>query len=189
MHKPITEWFKVNKLSLNITKTEALAFRSTSYDSQNLPAIQTDEQRIELVDHTWLLGVEFDAKLSWNIHLSNILGKLSGIKAILYKLRNTLSHTWLINLYNTHFLPFLMYCCTVWCNISKHLTNRLSIMQKWALRIMLHVERRTNSAWVYANSTIMPLEGIREYQVLVLMYKYLHDLLLHALWYLFCPED
>lgn len=32
----------------------------------------------------------------------------------IYKLRNTLSHSWLIKLYHTHFSPYMLYCSVVW---------------------------------------------------------------------------
>lgn len=44
--KLIAQWFQVNKLSLNVMKTKAIAFCTTVYDPQEYPAIQVDGESI-----------------------------------------------------------------------------------------------------------------------------------------------
>lgn len=182
---PVKQWFHNNRLSLNISKTKALAFSLSRYDSSNLPPITIAHEHVELVTNARLLGIDFNAKLTWNFQVSNILAKLSGITAVLSKLRNTVSHTWLFKLYNAHFLPYLMYCCTIWESISKQLRNKLAVMQKRALKTILHVKWHTSSTWVFANSTVLSLEDIGDYQILIIMFKFLHGLFLAVLGNLF----
>ena len=61
----LTACFHANQLSLNITKTNCMAFGSNAK-----PALHIDEIEIPQVDNTKLLGVHLDSGLNWNIHMS-----------------------------------------------------------------------------------------------------------------------
>lgn len=80
-------------------------------------------------------AAELDSKSSWKIHVFDNMGKLCGIMAIIYNLKNTMSDSWLINLYNMLFLTYLMYCATAWGHVSKHLGSKLAIMQRDFLKL------------------------------------------------------
>lgn len=107
--------------------------------------MQVDGDYIELVTHARLLGVDFNFKLLWLTHVANILIKLSGVSAVIHKLRNTLSYSWLIKLYNSHFLLYLLHCSTVWGYASKHLRRKIDVMQKQVLKNILQDQRQTSS--------------------------------------------
>lgn len=51
---------------------------------------------IDLVSSLKLQGVNFDTKFTWQCHISAIVGRLSGIIAIIYELGNTVGYNWLI---------------------------------------------------------------------------------------------
>lgn len=90
----------------------------------------------------------------------------------------------LCNLYNLHFLPYLTYCSTIWGQMSKQLRSKIAVVQKRVLKTILHVERWTSSKWVNTNTKTLP-RSIHDFQILVLMYKHLNNLLPDALHNLF----
>ena len=67
----ISEWFKLNKLSLNIKKTNYIIFRS-KYSKSDINAtgnlnIFIDNVKIEQVHETKFLGVIINSNLTWKI--------------------------------------------------------------------------------------------------------------------------
>ena len=74
----INEWIKLNKLSLNITKTSYMVVSATTRkcDSNDWKIIIND-QSIERVNHTQFLGVIIDDKLTWSQHVNHISNTVS----------------------------------------------------------------------------------------------------------------
>ena len=65
----LSEWLKVNKLSLNIKKTHYMCF---SAENKSRPGIylQIDGEAIAEVNKSKFLGVAIDNKFSWKDHVS-----------------------------------------------------------------------------------------------------------------------
>lgn len=73
-----------------MSKTKAIAFHRTQVNIPSLPNIILDSRNVELVPKIKLLGITLDSKLTWQYHKSNIGGRLSGVIAIINKLRKVL---------------------------------------------------------------------------------------------------
>ena len=126
-------WFKVNKLSLNVAKTNFIVF-SGRKNAENA-RITIENNDIERVSNTKFLGVMIDEKLTWRQHISNLKVKLSKCIAVLYKCNRLLETASLRILYCSLFLPYLNYCCEVWGTSYKCTTYCISILQKRAIRL------------------------------------------------------
>ena len=76
--KNISEWLKVNKLSLNVKKTHVMVFSKKNYSKIPKPEInlKIDGEVLSVVSKTKFLGVIIDDKLTWNDHTNFISGKL-----------------------------------------------------------------------------------------------------------------
>ena len=66
----LSAWFKANKLSLNLKKTNFLLFKPRQKRYHFPMQICINEQRIEQVKETVFLGVVLDEHLSWKPHIS-----------------------------------------------------------------------------------------------------------------------
>lgn len=80
--KIIGEWFKANKLSLNLTKTNFILFCSKRKLNLNPGcniAINIDNQCVARVSSTKFLGVHIDEHLTWKDHITYISKKISKI--------------------------------------------------------------------------------------------------------------
>src|SRR5579872_6299102 len=100
----LSDWFKVNKLSLNIKKTNYMLFgyRDIPLNDQiNVSPFQItiENEQIAKVDSTKFLGVIVDKKLTWQQHISSISLKISKSLNILKRLKNKLPNKCLISLY------------------------------------------------------------------------------------------
>ena len=108
----MSTWFKCNKLSLGISKTNFIHFKTNNshkIDSNlmidGLPLIEKN--------YTMFLGVTIDSNLTWKEHINNIHTSISRY-TILYKLKEFLSEKSLLILYNSLILSHINYCNIVW---------------------------------------------------------------------------
>ena len=125
----ISEWLKVNKLSLNIKKTHFIVFTNKNA-SKPILSIFIDGHKIDETDHTKFLGVVIDSKLTWKNHISYITGKIAKGIGVITKAIKLLDKNSLITLYHTFIYPYL-YCCNhLWGNTYITCLDQLYTMQK-----------------------------------------------------------
>ena len=66
--KNVTEWLKMNKLSLNVKKTKAMLFHMPQ-KKIIIPTIKINGTLIEFVDNFNFLGIKLNKHLNWNPHM------------------------------------------------------------------------------------------------------------------------
>ena len=115
-------WFSVNKLTLNIGKTNFMLFTKHNVQSPSDIKICIKGQNIERVKVTKFLGVLIDEKLSWKEHISLVHNKICKSLSILYKIRTIFDSHILRLLYCSLILPYLTYCTEIWGNNHKSYT-------------------------------------------------------------------
>ena len=84
----LKEWFAVNKLSLNLSKTNFMLLTNCRRE-QNVN-ISINNCEIEMVYKTKLLGVVIDRKWNWKDHVAMVKSKLSKSMAIMHKAKHLL---------------------------------------------------------------------------------------------------
>ena len=92
--KYIYEWFKANKLSLNIFKTKYYFFHPKEKSDTlllRLPKVIIDNTIIKRTQVTKFLGVLIDEYLTWKDHINTINNKIAKNIGILYKARPLLN--------------------------------------------------------------------------------------------------
>ena len=90
--KQLSIWFRVNKLSLNVTKTNFIIFgnKGEIFRKNPLP-ISIDGVQILQTSSAKFLGVIIDEKLTWVQHIQQIKLKISKNIGILCRLKHTLT--------------------------------------------------------------------------------------------------
>ena len=192
--KHVSNWLKMNKLSLNIGKTNYMHFstnRKTKINSNT--DIYIDHTAVKQVDHTLFLGVLIDKKLNWKLHISKIANQISRSIGILKKLKYTLPSNILFSLYNTLILPHISYCNIVWAaTVSKHQTlcpwtstettklDRLFTLQKKALRICTHSQYLSHSKPLFHKLNTLNIFDINKLQTALFMFRYNNNDLPHT---------
>ena len=61
----LNDWFKANKLTLNVGKSVGLLFNLNNWKIENKLEITIEGQNIPMVNETKFLGVWIDSKLDW----------------------------------------------------------------------------------------------------------------------------
>ena len=117
---------KLNKLSLNSTKTKFMLFRRNIKKNPYKFTIETGKHVLEQVDQIKYLGVNFDEKLTWKIHIQYICNRLSSGSWALLKLRNNVGIDTLKAEYYSLIYSHLQYCISTLGHASKTGTRQLT---------------------------------------------------------------
>ena len=128
------DWLNVNKLSLNISKTNVLLFNIRNKNININMDLNINNIKVKQVSEIKFLGVIIDCKLNWKLQLNYVSSKLSRTIAILHKVKNKLNMKSLILLYNALFLSHLNYCSNIWGNTFKSSLKNIFILQKRAIK-------------------------------------------------------
>ena len=76
--RKLSDWFIVNKLSLNLTKTKFMIFKPRQKTRHPDVQLTLKNRSIEQqVNETVFLGVILDETLSWKSHISHVANKIS----------------------------------------------------------------------------------------------------------------
>ena len=174
----LAEWFRANKLSLNLKKTHFILFgnKSKSILHSN-PGIKIEGNVIERVSSTKFLGVYLDENLNWKQHALQISMKVSKSIGVLYRIKHILTHDLLQMLYYTLIHPYFLYCNIIWGSASMAALNNLVLLQKRAVRLISKSEFRAHSSPIFKRLRILKLADINTFQTLVFMYKIKNNLL------------
>lgn len=133
----IHQWLCVNKLSLNVDKSNFVIFHPPQKKVNYSISLQINNKAINQKKSIKYPGIIIDSNLSWKDHVHELCKKLSRGTGILLKLRHFVTIDILIQVYYSIIYPFLTYGVLIWGN-TFHVTNiqPLFILQKKAVRIM-----------------------------------------------------
>ena len=96
--RQVSLWLKVNKLSLNVSKTHYIVFTRKSNTVTSVD-IRIENQAINEVNKTKFLGVIIDKKLTWKEHISYLSSKISRGIGMIIKAKERLNKDALVTLY------------------------------------------------------------------------------------------
>ena len=162
-------WFDLNKLTLNLSKTKYIIFGNRTVKTNKILAINDVE--IDKVSEVKFLGVLIDNKLCWKPHINYIKAKIAKSIAILYKVKDILNKSSLYMLYCSFILPYISYCLEVWGNAYKTTTNPVFILQKRAIRIVSKVAYREPSNQLFIKLKALKFKDLVDLKIVHLMYK------------------
>lgn len=181
----VSDWFKANKLSLNVSKTNYILFGSKRHTSTLSATISIDSTPISPVDHTKFLGVIIDKQLNWNLHITKTCNQVARSIGILRRLRYDLPSSILFTLYNTLVLPYISYCNIAWAiTLSKHKPlnpwlstdrtkiDKLFIYQKKALRICAGTSYDSHSMPLFYDFNTLNIFDINKLQSALFMFRF-----------------
>src|SRR5688572_5355178 len=176
----LAEWFRTNRLSLNIKKScfIGLLFHSTK---KRIPDLQTklsiDGIALSQTRSTKFVGVCLDECLTWTEHINIIAGKISRNLGILARISYLIPIHIRRNLYYTLINPYFDYGNIVWASNYSTRLKCLLVLQKKPIRIIARDPFNAHTAYRYREYNIMNFENINSYQLGNFMYKFVNNLL------------
>ena len=179
----LKNWFAVNMLSLNVSKTNYMLFSNSRCDRDI--SIHIANVEISRVNVTKFLGVLIDDKLTWNEHISLVKSKVSRSIFLLNRAKHVFNYRAMLTLYNSIVLPYLSYCCELWGNTYKTRLTDLVVLQKRAVRIIHGAQYRAHTNILFCKSKTLKFFDLVKLNVAIIMYKAYHYMLPKKLQVLF----
>ena len=185
----VSNWFKLNKLSLNIEKTNYIIFGRKRKLPENF-RILIDNIEISNVDVTKFLGVTIDSNLTWKSHLNRVSNVIARNIGVINKLKSVFPFHILFTLYNTLVLPYLTYCNITWAITVDKFTNlcpwtsfdsthidKLFKLQKRALRICAGTSFLSHTKPLFHDFRALNIYDLNKLQTGLFMYRLHNDML------------
>lgn len=134
-------WFQSNKLSLNISKTKYIVFRTNRMANVNPEfKITIGDREVERIGNDCNLksfkfvGVHLDENMSWEHHINHVINKISSSNYALNQLKKFVPISIRKTIYNSLVKPHIEYAITCWGNSKCEGMKRLVTKQKQAIR-------------------------------------------------------
>ncbi len=185
----LADWFKANKLSLNINKTNYMLFGKSSIQNESARvSLCIGKDVIKQVKSTKFLGLIIDDQLKWSDHISHVKSKLTSSLFAIRKAKHVLSQKHIKTLYYSMFHPYLEYGNIIWGSAAQSLLKPIEILQKKAVRIINNSNYNTHTGPIFKSHNILSLHDLHSLQVNKFMYQYHHNSLPTPLMDLFTPN-
>ena len=133
--KNLLHWLNVNKISLNVKKTEIVIFKSKQKQFDGEIKLKLSRKRLFPTDSVKYLGVKIDGNLLWKSHIDYLSVKLNRANALLFKIRNLVNNSILRTIYFSVFVSHLNYCSFVWSQ-NCHAIKQLVLQKKKLLELL-----------------------------------------------------
>ena len=134
--KLLSLWLNLNRLALNVSKTNFVIFRSPKKPLNHNVVLIMNRKAIDQKDHVKYLGVLMDQHLSWKYQISNVSKKISRGTGILAKLKGNMNRDLLVNIYYCLVFSYLSYGVEAWGSACQSDLSKINVLQKKAVRII-----------------------------------------------------
>ena len=121
----ITDWFKANKLTLNLDKSVCILFSKNKLADKNK---YLNELNLPIADHTKFLGLRLDKILNWTYQFNHVTLKLKRNMTMLRRSVKLMTSHAKKTLYYGHIYSHLSYCISTWGPMLQQ--NQIKKLQK-----------------------------------------------------------
>ena len=173
--KNINEWFADNKLTLNLSKTSYVIFKSKRSTNINLPnSISYENMEIHRESQVKYLGLTLDEHLDWNSHTNEICNKLKAFFPIFYNIRQYLDLDHIRTIYYTMVYSRLKYGSIITGQTSQSNLDKIQILQNKLLKVLSCKCYRFPTHRLHEELSILMFEDTVKQETLSFMYNYIH---------------
>ena len=171
----LDDWFRANKLSLNVKKTNYSIFSPTKFTQETNRTLTLNNTTINREHSIRFLGLNIDQQLTWNTHINKLKSKISSSIFIINRVKKQLPHEALKSIYLTLIHSHFIYGITAWGNSTT--TNKLYLLQKKALRLINNKAYASHTDPLFKQENVLKFHDI--YKVVTALH--VHDLLANKL--------
>ena len=168
----IDKWMVANNLSINVSKTKCILFRSSK--SKPPPTNLTVTLRnikIEQVTTMKFLGVHIDEHLTWTGHIRHLQNKLRSTLGVVSRIKPFLRQGSMLTLYHSLINSHLQYCITNWCIGNKTLINKLQKTCNKFIRMACNLRHYRDVTDVRKTHQLLTINQLLTKEIAVFMFK------------------
>jgi hypothetical protein len=170
----VVEWLKINKLSLNTSKTRYMLFHNENEKMElyKLLELRMDGQLIKRSTTFNYLGLTLNEKLTWETHTNKLSGIIGSVIGVLYRLKFSVPKKILLTIYNALILSRLHYCNLIWGN---NWGDKLEDLQIKALRAISGYRAHGHAYEICKRLNMVTIGHIHLQKLLSLYWKILEN--------------
>ena len=168
------EWLCANRLSLNAGKTEFIVFRPQKVLNEKF-TLRLNQTTIKESTKIKYLGILLDKNLSWNFHITELCKKLSCAVGMMYKMKNLCSTATLRSIYYSLFHSHLSYGIPVWGLAKTSLTQKVTLLQKKAIRVVAKADYLAHTTPLFNKLKILKCKDQYLVSLASVMWDYDHE--------------
>ena len=168
------DWLGINRLSLNITKTNFVLFHSINKPKSYI-TIKINKKAIEEVKYVKYLGVLIDSHLTFKSHINELTKKVARSTGILYKLKHFVTPKILTNVYYAIVYPFLLYGIIIWGSACKTFLSPIHLLQKKIVRLITSKGPFTHSPPLFQQVKLLNIFDIHRFKLSKFVYEIINN--------------
>ena len=153
----LADWFKANKLTLNLVKSTFILFKHCNKNIM-LENLKFDNCSIPRSTSTKFLGIIIDEKLNWHEQFNSLTLKIKCNIHLLRMSRNFINKHTAKLIYYGHIFSHINYCISVWGNMIPNTSlNRLQKLQDKCIDL---IEKNPTCKNKYNSNRILKIKEI-----------------------------
>ena len=162
----IVNYFKFNKVALNIPKSHCMPFKKN-----NCSRFSLGTQEIQVSDFVKYLGIYLDRNLKFTEHVDYLLKKLGKYLGIISKLRHFVARGVLFKYYNFYIKPVIQYGILVYGGNSLKNLDSLSVFQRKFVRLCVFKKRSANVEQDFIRNNVLTVTQLYFYELIKFVFR------------------
>ena len=172
----LSQWCSENGVYINTKKTKYMIFSNKKVDSVSPDGtlkfdLTVDNNSIDRVSSYNYLGITLDEQLSFELHVKNIISRVSNKVFQLRKLRKYLTNNSALLVYKNMILPLMEYGDIYLYSATKECRKNLQTLQNKALKCALGKDRMFGTIELHKEAKLNKLITRRKIHLLLHMYQ------------------
>lgn len=156
--KDLSEWFSINRLLINMTKTVYINFYTTQNKQPTNLKLTINQDTIKHVDETKFLGLHIQKNLKWESHTNSLNLKLSKACYVLRILKGCTNEQTVRNAYFGYFHSVMRYGIIFWGRSPS--SQNIFKTQKRAIRVLKGARTIESCRPLFRAYKILPLPSV-----------------------------
>ena len=166
----LVDWFKANKLTLNVSKTVYMLFRGK--EASTIDYITIDNEKITESENTKFLGLWMDKNLNWKKHTSILINKIKRNTILIKNTKNMFDKDTLKLIYYAHIHSHITYGSNIWGGmVNKEVLNKIQKVQNYCMSM---IQPNQNIKITAKKEKILNIFSLIRLEHLKLGYRMLH---------------
>ena len=170
--KDISQWFKLNKLSVSLSKSTFLLFHNRQKNScVNLQSLKVDNDYIPRCKHVKYIGLHLDENLSWNFHINELCNSLTKYFSVFYYIRNFANKRLATTIYYACIYSKISYGIEIYGTAGNAKLNKIQILQNKLMKLLTKRDYLEPTNQLHAELNILKVKDIHRHKTLQFVYN------------------